>query len=107
MRKVEESVVRAIFWKIVRKATLGMWRVDLRGPNGLRGEKDEWEERVCRLRGEVKRGGCGHSHTVFRELGGRCATVTASVARKAGARGHGVPRSGQTQGCAGRMGWKK
>lgn len=96
VRKVEKSVVRATLWKIIRKANLGIWRVDLRGPNGLRGEKDEWEERVRRLRGEVKRGGCGHSHTVFRQLGGRCGHSTASVVRKAGARGHGMPQSGQT-----------
>lgn len=35
---------------------------------------------------------------------GGAATVPASVARRAGARGHGVPQSGQTQGWAGEVG---
>lgn len=83
---------------------MGIWRVDLRGPNGLRGEKDEWEERVRRLGNGVKSGGCGHSHTVFGNSEGGAATVPASVARKAGARGHGVPQSGQTQEWAGEVG---
>lgn len=42
---------------------------------------------------------------LFGNSEGGAATVPASVARKAGVWGHGVPQSGQTQGWADAVGW--